>query len=34
MLIVEAQGNQVQFDVEKMIERINGMDIISDVQVA
>ena len=26
MLIFEVQGNQLQFDVEKMIERINGME--------
>jgi hypothetical protein len=26
MLIIEVQGNQVQFDVEKLIGRINGME--------
>lgn len=26
MLIIEVQGNQVQFDVELLIERINGIE--------
>ncbi len=26
MLIIEVQGNQVQFDVEQLIERINGIE--------
>jgi hypothetical protein len=26
MLIIEVQGNQVQFDVEKLIERIDGIE--------
>jgi virulence-associated protein VapD len=26
MLIIEVLGNQVQFDVEQLIERINGME--------
>jgi hypothetical protein len=31
MLIIEAQGNQLQFDVEKMNERINGMENCSQL---
>ena len=26
MLIIEVQGNQVQFDVEQIIERIDGIE--------
>lgn len=26
MLIIEVQGNQVQFDVEQLIERIDGIE--------
>ncbi len=26
MLIIEVQGNQVKFDVEKLIERIDGIE--------
>jgi hypothetical protein len=26
MMIIEVQGNQVQFDVEQLIERINGIE--------
>jgi hypothetical protein len=26
MLIIDTQGNQVQFDVEKLIERIDGIE--------
>ena len=26
MFIIEVQGNQVQFDVEQLIERINGIE--------
>jgi hypothetical protein len=25
-MIIEVQGNQVQFDVEQLIERINGIE--------
>ena len=31
MLIIEVQGNQVQFDVEHLIERIDGIENCSQL---
>jgi aerobic-type carbon monoxide dehydrogenase small subunit (CoxS/CutS family) len=31
MLTIEVQGNQVQFDVEKLIERIDGIENCSQL---